>query len=145
MPTVTIVNQIQSDLVTYTLTISDSANLNAVAGQDVVRGEAAIGTPEFNARMQIVADAIEEAVRNLSEFAIRDLNYANTWVYTPTNDVQGSLMVSFTIAGATLVINASVETALTGEDLDALIQAKAVETIADFKDNPSYQLTDIVE
>lgn len=143
MPTFSIISQAQSDLITYSITVGDTITANATATQQVHNGGFEAGTPEFNARMQIVADALENYVRTLPQFAIPDLNYANSWVYNPVDIERGDLIVSFAIANATVVINTTVETNLTGIDLDNLLQETATNIINNFKNNPSYTLADI--
>lgn len=143
MATFSIINQVQSDLITYTITVGDTITANATAHQLVNNGGFEAGTAEFNARMQIVADALENAVRTFPQFAIPDLNYANNWTYNPVDNEQGNLVVSFAIANATVVINTTVETNLTGIDLDNLMQETATNIINNFKNNPSYTLADI--
>lgn len=119
--------------INYSLAIEAQINASQTLTQDA-GSEHTAGSVEFLSEMQAAVNNEENYYKTIPQYSTQDTNRNATFTYEP---ISGSslfrLTYTWTVENAVMNLTAETNTSLTGEDLEAHLQAKTDQAVADFK------------
>lgn len=119
--------------INYSLAIEAQINASQTLTQDA-GSEHTAGSPEFLAQMQTAVNNEENYYKTIPAYSTQDSNRNASFTYEP---ISGSslfkLTYTWTVENAVMNLSTETNTDLTGTELDAHLQAKTDEAVANFK------------